>query len=48
MVLPKGDSLLLIFIGESDKHEGMVLYEWIVDSLEKIEASLSGADGAIR
>jgi uncharacterized protein len=30
MVLPKQGSLLRIFIGESDKHEGMPLYEWIV------------------
>ena len=30
MVLPKEGSLLRIFIGESDKHEGMPLYEWIV------------------
>jgi PII-like signaling protein len=30
MVLPEEGSLLRIFIGESDKHEGMPLYEWIV------------------
>ena len=30
MVLPKEGSLLRIFIGESDKHEGVALYEWIV------------------
>ncbi|MBM4297985.1 MAG: DUF190 domain-containing protein [Deltaproteobacteria bacterium] len=30
MVLPKEGSLLRIFIGESDKHEGVPLYEWIV------------------
>jgi len=30
MVLPSEGSLLRIFIGESDKHEGVPLYEWIV------------------
>jgi len=30
MVLPKHGKLLRIFIGESDKHEGMPLHEWIV------------------
>ena len=30
MVLPEEGSLLRIFIGESDKGEGMPLYEWIV------------------
>lgn len=30
MVLPREGSLLRIFIGESDKHEGIPLYEWIV------------------
>jgi PII-like signaling protein len=30
MVLPEEGSLLRIFIGESDKSEGMPLYEWIV------------------
>lgn len=30
MVLPEEGSLLRIFIGEGDKHEGVPLYEWIV------------------
>jgi PII-like signaling protein len=30
MVLPEEGSLLRIFIGESDKHDGKPLYEWIV------------------
>jgi hypothetical protein len=30
MVLPQEGSLLRIFIGESDKHDGAPLYEWIV------------------
>lgn len=30
MALPEQGHLLRIFIGESDKHEGMPLYEWIV------------------
>jgi PII-like signaling protein len=30
MVLPEQGHLLRIFIGESDKHEGIPLYEWIV------------------
>ena len=30
MTLPKDGKLLRIFIGESDKHEGMPLFEWIV------------------
>jgi uncharacterized protein len=30
MTLPKEGSLLRIFIGESDRHEGQPLYEWIV------------------
>jgi PII-like signaling protein len=29
-MLPKEGQLLRIFIGESDKYEGMPLYEWIV------------------
>jgi PII-like signaling protein len=29
-MLPKQGQLLRIFIGESDRHEGMPLYEWIV------------------
>ena len=41
MVLPKEGSLLRIFIGESDKHEGMPLYEWIVRKTR--EQGLAGA-----
>ena len=41
MVLPREGSLLRIFIGESDKHEGMALYEWIVRKAR--EQGLAGA-----
>jgi uncharacterized protein len=41
MVLPKEGSLLRIFIGESDKYEGMPLYEWIVRKSR--EHGLAGA-----
>ena len=41
MVLPKEGSLLRIFIGESDKHDGMALYEWIVRKAR--EHGLAGA-----
>ena len=41
MVLPKEGSLLRIFIGESDKHEAMPLYEWIVRKAR--EQGLAGA-----
>ena len=30
MILPQEGHLLRIFIGESDKHDGEPLYEWIV------------------
>jgi hypothetical protein len=30
MTLPREGSLLRIFIGEDDRHEGQPLYEWIV------------------
>ncbi len=30
MVLPEEGHLLRIFIGESDRHDGIPLYEWIV------------------
>jgi len=30
MILPRHGKLLRIFIGESDRHGGMLLYEWIV------------------
>jgi PII-like signaling protein len=30
MELPEEGSLLRVFIGESDRHEGRPLYEWLV------------------
>jgi PII-like signaling protein len=41
MTLPKEGSLLRIFIGESDRHAGMLLYEWIVRTAR--EHGLAGA-----
>ena len=41
MTLPSEGSLLRIFIGESDRHAGMLLYEWIVRSAR--EHGLAGA-----
>src|SRR5262245_14709746 len=41
MTLPKEGSLLRIFIGESDRHAGMLLYEWIVRTSR--EHGLAGA-----
>ena len=41
MELPSEGQLLRIFIGESDKHEGKPLYEWIV-----IKAKENGLAGA--
>jgi len=41
MVLPEEGCLLRIFIGESDKHEGKLLYEWLV--LKARELGLAGA-----
>jgi len=41
MTLPKEGSLLRIFIGESDRHGGMLLYEWIVRTAR--EHGLAGA-----
>lgn len=40
-MLPKEGHLLRIFIGESDKHEGMPLFEWIVKRAR--EEGLAGA-----
>jgi hypothetical protein len=40
-ILPKDGKLLRIFIGESDQHEGMPLYEWIV--CQAREQGLAGA-----
>ncbi len=41
MILPEDGYLLRIFIGESDKHEGKPLHEWIV--LAAKAAGLAGA-----
>jgi PII-like signaling protein len=41
MMIPEEGYLLRIFIGESDKHDGKPLYEWIV--LKAREAGLAGA-----
>ncbi len=41
MVLPENGYLLRIFIGESDKHAGKPLYEWIV--IQAREQGLAGA-----
>jgi hypothetical protein len=41
MSLPEEGYLLRVFIGESDKHAGKPLYEWIV--LQAREAGLAGA-----
>jgi PII-like signaling protein len=41
MTLPEEGYLLRIFIGESDRHGSMLLYEWIVRTAR--EAGLAGA-----
>ncbi|MBN2415202.1 DUF190 domain-containing protein [bacterium] len=41
MKLPEKGQLLRIFIGESDKHEGIPLFEWIVRKAR--ESGLAGA-----
>jgi len=41
MTLPSEGSLLRIFIGESDRHAGMLLYEWIVRTAR--QQGLAGA-----
>jgi hypothetical protein len=41
MMLPREGHLLRIFIGESDRHEGQPLYEWIVRRAR--EHGLAGA-----
>jgi hypothetical protein len=41
MVIPREGHLLRIFIGESDKHEGKPLYQWIV--FKAREHGLAGA-----
>lgn len=40
-MLPKDGYLLRIFIGESDRHDGKPLYEWLV--LQARESGLAGA-----
>jgi PII-like signaling protein len=40
-MLPKDGKLLRVFVGESSKHEGMPLYEWIVRRAR--EQGLAGA-----
>jgi len=41
MMLPSNGKLLRIFVGESDQHGGMSLYEWIVRQAR--EHGLAGA-----
>jgi PII-like signaling protein len=41
MMLPSEGYLLRIFIGESDRHDGRLLYEWLV--LKAREEGLAGA-----
>src|SRR5947208_11798183 len=41
MVLPEEGHLLRIFVGESDRHDGTPLYEWIVRKAR--EVGLAGA-----
>jgi len=41
MILPREGHLLRIFIGESDQHEGLPLFEWIVRKAR--EQGLAGA-----
>ena len=41
MMLPEEGQLLRIFIGENDKHEGIPLFEWIVQKAKK--CGLAGA-----
>src|SRR5947208_6763768 len=41
MVLPEEGHLLRIFVGESDRHDGTPLYEWIVRKAR--EQGLAGA-----
>jgi uncharacterized protein len=41
MMLPRQGHLLRLFLGESDRHEGLPLYEWIVRKAR--EQGLAGA-----
>jgi len=40
-MLPRDGTLLRVFVGESDKHQGLPLYEWIVRKAR--EHGLAGA-----
>ncbi len=40
-MIPKDGVLLRVFIGESDRHHGLPLYEWIVKNA--LEAGMAGA-----
>ncbi|MCL4215556.1 MAG: DUF190 domain-containing protein [Candidatus Hydrogenedentes bacterium] len=41
MILPEKGALLRIYMGESDRHEGLPLYEWLVRKAR--ENGLAGA-----
>ncbi len=41
MTLPEQGALLRIFVGESDRHDGQPLYEWLVTAAR--ERGLAGA-----
>jgi PII-like signaling protein len=41
MILPRNGKLLRIFVGESDRYEGLPLYEWVVRKAR--ETGLAGA-----
>ena len=45
-MVPKEGKLLRIFIGESDRHDGLPLYEWIVR--RALEAGMAGATVSTR
>ena len=45
-MIPKDGILLRIFIGESDRHQGLPLYEWIVK--KAFEAGMAGGYGVSR
>ena len=36
-MLPENGKLLRIFIGESDKHDGLPLYEWIIKKAREMK-----------
>ncbi|MFQ6612621.1 MAG: DUF190 domain-containing protein [Fidelibacterota bacterium] len=46
MILPEKGHLLRIFIGESDRHEGLPLYGWILRKAR--ENNLAGPDNLYR